>query len=123
MEIFSCPEELLHNLYTLDPGESRRLWKKQIFERWEHKCAYCGSEENLTLDHIIPQSKGGNNHTPNVLCACERCNRSKAHFNWEDWYFRQEFFDKKRYDDINDWITQMPKRDLKVYRPRKNINY
>lgn len=123
MEFFSCPDELLHNLYTLNPGESRRLWKKQIFERWEHKCAYCGSEENLTLDHIIPQSKGGSDHTPNVLCACEKCNRSKAHFNWEDWYFRQEFFDKKRYDNINEWITQMPKRELKVYRPRKNINY
>lgn len=122
MQLYHSSEDYLYNLETSSPQEARQLWRKSIKEKWG-ECAYCGSKENLTLDHIIPQSKGGSDHLTNVLCACESCNRSKAHFDWEQWYLKQDFFEQKRYDDINEWIGQMSKQELRVYRPRKNINY
>jgi 5-methylcytosine-specific restriction endonuclease McrA len=63
------PEEYLFNLQATSQSEAKRLWRKQIKESWDHKCAYCGSEEDLTLDHVIPQSKGGLDITRNVYVA------------------------------------------------------
>lgn len=120
MQLYSSSEEYLYNLETTSSQEAKKLWKKSIKERWEHKCAYCESEENLTIDHIIPQCKGGTDHITNVICACEKCNRSKAHEEWEKWFKRQEFFTMKKYNDIVDWRTQLSKQELRVYRPRKN---
>jgi hypothetical protein len=62
------PQDYLFNLQTTSSSEAKRLWRKQIKESWNHKCAYCDSEENLTLDHIIPQCKGGLDITRNVVC-------------------------------------------------------
>jgi len=121
MQLYNSLEDYLYNLETSSPQEAKRLWRKSIREKWEHKCAYCGSEENLTLDHVIPQAKGGTDHLTNVVCACESCNRSKAHTDFYEWYPKQEFYTEERFNQIEEWRTQMVKQELKVYRPRKNI--
>jgi CRISPR/Cas system Type II protein with McrA/HNH and RuvC-like nuclease domain len=120
MHIYQSSDDYLYNLETSSPQEARRLWKNSIKEKWEHKCAYCESTENLTLDHVIPQSKGGTDHITNVVCACEKCNRDKGHENWENWFFRQEFFTQEKHNAIMTWRTQLNKQELRVYRPRKN---
>ena len=38
--------------------------RTRIYKRDNHECAYCGSKKQLTLDHIIPKSRGGGNETP-----------------------------------------------------------
>lgn len=43
----------------------------------KESCSYCGSKENLTVDHIIPLSKGGNDSSLNKTTACKSCNSSK----------------------------------------------
>jgi len=121
MQLYNSSEDYLYNLETSSPSEARRLWRKSIKEKWEHKCAYCDSEENLTLDHIIPQAKGGTDHITNLLCACISCNRSKAHENFYDWYPKQEFYTEEKFNRIEEWRTQLVKQELRVYRPRKNI--
>lgn len=113
-------KEYLFNLYTTSSGEARRLWRKQIKESWNHQCAYCGSEENLTIDHVIPQSKGGGDFTKNVVCCCHSCNQNKSHTPWEEWYFSQEFFSRERYDKIKSWMKPDPPSNLFTYRPRRN---
>lgn len=113
-------KEYLFNLYTTSSGEARRLWRKQIKESWNHQCAYCGSEENLTIDHIIPQSKGGSDFTKNVVCCCHSCNQNKSHTSWEEWYFSQEFFSRERYEKIKNWMKPDPPTNLFSYRPRRN---
>lgn len=113
-------KEYLFNLYTTSSGEARRLWRKQIKESWNHQCAYCGSEENLTIDHVIPQSKGGSDFTKNVVCCCHSCNQNKSHTPWEEWYFSQEFFSRERYDKIKNWMKPDPPSNLFTYRPRRN---
>ena len=69
MDTYGSPEGYLFNLHTCSSSEAKRMWKTAIKNQWNNKCAYCGSDTNLTLDHIVPRSKGGSNHTTNVLCA------------------------------------------------------
>jgi hypothetical protein len=114
------PSEYLFNLHTTSSGEAKRLWRKHIKEQWDHKCAYCESKDNLTIDHIIPQSKGGLDITRNVVCCCKTCNHDKGHTSWEEWYFSQEFFDMGRYEKIKNWTKPDLPTNLFAYRPRKN---
>lgn len=41
-------------------------------------CVYCGTDEDLTIDHIVPLSKGGENTFGNCTIACRSCNASKS---------------------------------------------
>lgn len=49
-----------------------------IWNRDGGKCVYCGSTENIHLDHIIPFSKGGATCLENLQLLCEKCNKSKS---------------------------------------------
>ena len=61
------------------PLVRRRLSRRAIFYRDGFKCQYCGSEsKNLTLDHIMPRSRGGPHEWENVVSACIPCNHRKA---------------------------------------------
>jgi len=57
------------------------LSKKNIFLRDNFVCAYCLKKINssdLTVDHIIPSSRGGKNTWDNLVTACKRCNLKKG---------------------------------------------
>ena len=120
MEILSSPQQYLFHLQTTSPGEAKRLWRRKIKDQWDNKCAYCGCEKDLTIDHIVPRSKGGPDFTKNCLCACHSCNRDKAHTPMEDWYLSQEFFSMQRYNKIKEWMKPDPPLNLYMYRPRRN---
>jgi 5-methylcytosine-specific restriction endonuclease McrA len=120
MDLLHSPDQYLYNLHATSSSEAKRLWRRQIREKWEHKCAYCGSEEKLTIDHIVPQSKGGMDFTKNVVCCCHSCNQDKGHTPWEDWYFSQEFFSTEKYEKIKNWMKPDPPVNLFSYRPRRN---
>jgi 5-methylcytosine-specific restriction endonuclease McrA len=46
----------------------------EIIYEYRHQCQYCGSKKHLTIDHIIPRSKGRKHSWDNVAIACARCN-------------------------------------------------
>ena len=52
--------------------------KKWLKRRGYKKCALCGSRRDLTIDHIIPLSKGGADRNRNKQCLCATCNRKKG---------------------------------------------
>jgi 5-methylcytosine-specific restriction endonuclease McrA len=52
--------------------------RAMIYKRDGHKCQYCGSTRNLTIDHIFPTSKGGDNTWENLVVACMPCNTRKG---------------------------------------------
>lgn len=52
--------------------------KRNVIVRDGHKCAYCQSNRNLTIDHIIPTSKGGKSSFENCVTACKTCNSKKG---------------------------------------------
>ncbi|NJK99452.1 MAG: HNH endonuclease [Spirulinaceae cyanobacterium SM2_1_0] len=61
-----------------------RVWKlpavnrREVLRRDRHTCQYCGSKSHLTLDHVVPRSKGGQHTWDNVVTACEACNSRKG---------------------------------------------
>jgi hypothetical protein len=114
------PSEYLFHLQAMSSGDAKRLWRQHIKESWNHQCAYCGSEENLTIDHIIPQCKGGADFTKNVVCCCHSCNQSKGHEHWKLWYVQQDFYCEERFNKIEEWMKPDPPTDLFSYRPRRN---
>jgi hypothetical protein len=113
-------KDYLFNLETTSKADAKRLWRKNIKEQWENKCAYCQSEENITLDHIIPQCKGGLDIKTNVVACCHSCNQSKAHTPWETWYYQQDFFTEIKRDAIVNWMKPEKDSNLYKYRPRRN---
>lgn len=81
----------LDEVWPLDgrprPGshEWRRLIK-QVFERDDYTCTYCGARGvKLQCDHIDPVSRGGSSELDNLTTACEPCNRSKGAKRLEEW--------------------------------------
>ncbi|MHC9538980.1 MAG: HNH endonuclease [Vulcanimicrobiota bacterium] len=57
-----------------------------------HICNYCGSSENLSLDHIFPQKYGGKDDAENLIIACKSCNSSKGKKDLMEWMDFQEQF-------------------------------
>jgi 5-methylcytosine-specific restriction endonuclease McrA len=52
--------------------------RKNVFRRDDHTCQYCGTRGNdLTLDHVVPRSRGGPTSWENVVACCRDCNASK----------------------------------------------
>lgn len=58
-----------------------RFSRANLYARDEHRCQYCHRtfpEKDLTLDHVIPVSKGGKKTWANIVTACLRCNQKKG---------------------------------------------
>jgi 5-methylcytosine-specific restriction endonuclease McrA len=49
-----------------------------VFLRVRFACQYCGSNDDLTFDHLVPRSRGGQTTWSNVVAACSPCNLRKA---------------------------------------------
>ena len=54
-----------------------KVGRRRVFKRDGYQCGYCGSKRNLTIDHIIPRSKGGGNSWDNLVTCCSKCNNQK----------------------------------------------
>lgn len=52
--------------------------KQNIMQRDGRKCVYCSSTHDLTIDHVVPLSKGGDNEWDNLVTACKSCNCKKG---------------------------------------------
>ena len=55
-----------------------RGWVQQLAADFGERCANCGSNENLVLDHVIPVAKGGLSQFDNLQLLCAECNRIKG---------------------------------------------
>ncbi|MCM0594577.1 MAG: HNH endonuclease [Gloeotrichia echinulata DEX184] len=70
------------------------------FEDFKFSCAYCGSKEFLTVDHLIPVSKGGPDCISNLVPACSFCNGSKGNRDVVNWYPKQDFYSNQRWSRL-----------------------
>jgi len=52
--------------------------RAMIYKRDNHTCQYCGSTKRLTIDHVIPRCKGGQDTWENLVVACSTCNTKKS---------------------------------------------
>lgn len=91
-----CAEKIMENVHKARYGEFIR-WenpvkdsfkykkkaipaklKVKVHEKHEYKCVSCGTHKDLTCDHIIPESKGGETVLDNLQTMCRSCNSSKG---------------------------------------------
>ena len=61
-----------------------RVNRHRIMRRDGYSCVYCGSKKNLTIDHVIPKSKGGDNTWKNLVTCCSPCNLKKGDKSLEE---------------------------------------
>ena len=67
--------------YRRIPHQTRALSRKNILLRDRNTCQYCGESlppSELTLDHVVPRSRGGNSTWENLVACCHACNRRKG---------------------------------------------
>lgn len=67
--------------YDRLPRNSVKFNRRNVFLRDEHRCQYCGrryTSARLSLDHVLPRSRGGPDTWENVVCACLSCNVRKG---------------------------------------------
>jgi 5-methylcytosine-specific restriction endonuclease McrA len=67
--------------YDKLPSAAVKLNRRNLFARDQNRCQYCGRRyptSELSLDHVIPRSQGGNNSWDNIVCACIHCNVKKG---------------------------------------------
>ena len=86
--LLPSPKHYLHNLITMTSSDSKRLWRRAIKEHFNCQCVYCGENyeiNELTLDHVKPRCRGGEDLTTNVVPACKKCNQDKGSSNWLRW--------------------------------------
>lgn len=67
--------------YERLPKQNIRFNRRNIFARDGNRCQYCGkrfSTSELSLDHVVPRSRGGETTWENIVCSCVRCNVKKG---------------------------------------------
>jgi 5-methylcytosine-specific restriction endonuclease McrA len=92
----------------LNKREAKRLWRKSIKDAWDNRCCFCGEppidDASLTIDHIKPRSKGGEDCTRNCTPCCLQHNQSKGSSEWREWYRAQPFYEEWREQRIDYWL-------------------
>lgn len=80
---------------------------RQRFNEFGHRCAYCGQEGDMQIEHVEPISEGGLHDIGNIVPACWPCNASKRTSEMESWYRQQPFFSELRLQAIRR-VTRQP---------------
>lgn len=113
----------LHSYVHIPYRNGIVLNRQNIFRRDSSMCTYCGSGKDLTLDHVMPRSRGGKSSWDNLITACKSCNGKKGDFTPEEAnmhmrmkpfkpnfvMFLRDFSDKVR----EEWLLYLGKRSTR----------
>jgi 5-methylcytosine-specific restriction endonuclease McrA len=80
------PSVLRLRVYQNVPRLGQQWSRHGVLKRDDYTCIFCGltvgderlTRADLTIDHVIPVSRGGKSNWTNTACACDRCNNRKA---------------------------------------------
>lgn len=76
---YPWPSVIRLSRFVTVPYKKVILSRKNILRRDAYKCSYCGRGDlPLTIDHIVPKARGGNDSWENLVCACTSCNNKKG---------------------------------------------
>ena len=84
--IETLTERIAEILGVTTPPANKRLRKREsftarkslaVFKRDDYKCVFCGTPDDLTVDHVYPWSKGGSDGMENLQTLCASCNSKK----------------------------------------------
>ncbi|MBX7245008.1 MAG: HNH endonuclease [Candidatus Sumerlaeaceae bacterium] len=77
----AVPEVIMLTRFSKFPPRQVKFSRRNIYTRDNYTCQYCGvipPKDELTIDHVIPRSRGGKSTWDNVVLACMRCNMKKG---------------------------------------------
>ncbi|NBC15944.1 MAG: HNH endonuclease [Bacteroidetes bacterium] len=75
---FPYPSIVRLKMYVRVPFRRIMLSRKNVLRRDGFRCQYCGSRDRLTVDHVMPKSRGGKDTWENLVAACTSCNNRKG---------------------------------------------
>ncbi|MGK7395367.1 MAG: HNH endonuclease [Candidatus Cyclobacteriaceae bacterium M3_2C_046] len=81
---YPMPAVIRLNRYIKLPYRGVVLTRNNVFKRDNFECQYCGTNKDLTLDHLIPKARGGRSSWNNLVTACRRCNTRKGNYTLEE---------------------------------------
>jgi len=79
--VFELPSALILVRYVRVPYRKLSITRDRLLERDNYSCQYCNrdlTKNTVTIDHVIPQSKGGPHKWTNVVASCVTCNTTKG---------------------------------------------
>lgn len=77
----AVPRIIRLTIYDRLPRQEVKFNRRNIYARDENRCQYCGKRfptSELSLDHVVPRSRGGGSTWDNVVCSCLQCNVKKG---------------------------------------------
>jgi len=78
-DFYPHPSVIRISRFLKAPFKKIELSRKNILKRDGFRCQYCGHKAtNLTIDHVIPKSRGGTDNWENLVAACHKCNNRKG---------------------------------------------
>jgi 5-methylcytosine-specific restriction endonuclease McrA len=78
-QIFKLPSVIVLKDFTLSSKHKIKCTRKNVLLRDQNTCQYCGDTHYcMTIDHVIPKSKGGKFDWNNLVTSCEKCNQKKG---------------------------------------------
>lgn len=77
-QLYPRPVVIRLQRYVRVPYRGIALTRQNVMRRDRHRCQYCGSTKSLTIDHLVPRSRGGQSTWNNLITACARCNSRKG---------------------------------------------
>ncbi len=76
-----CPDIVVLSAYAQIPAQHVAFSRRNIYRRDNYTCQYCGEQpgvSKLSVDHVMPRSRGGPSTWENCVLACLTCNRRKG---------------------------------------------
>ena len=102
----AAPEIILLANYNRVPRHEAPFTRRNLFLRDDHTCQYCGRRhptQNLSIDHVIPRSRGGRTTWENCVIACVPCNARKGNRLLNE--ARMKLITKPRRPAWSPWMT------------------
>lgn len=66
------------------PKRVMRFSRRNLMRRDHYRCQYCGDRDDLTIDHVVPESRGGKKSWMNCVISCVACNSKKGNKSIDD---------------------------------------
>ena len=92
--------------------------RRNIYDRDQHICQYCHkwySNNKLTLDHVVPKSKGGPKSWENLVTCCKSCNQKKGNLHLKECGMNLLTVPKKPKYQLLDYLGPNIPEDWKIY--------
>ena len=114
---FKRPSVIRLLKYVVLPYKKLKPSRENIFKRDSFECLYCGSKKDLTIDHVKPKSRGGDNSWENLATCCSKCNGKKGDRTPEEANMGMKYkpfkpgytyFIRKIVTNQEDWIIYLP---------------